>query len=57
MTTRYHCDQCDWDGDTPTLVEEPGPLGTWTLRVCPECGEEVYQTVVLDPRRGEGGRS
>jgi hypothetical protein len=24
----------------------------WTLRVCPECGEEVYATVII-PEPGE----
>jgi hypothetical protein len=35
MTERYHCDQWQWDGDTPALREEDDSLGTWTLRVCP----------------------
>jgi predicted RNA-binding Zn-ribbon protein involved in translation (DUF1610 family) len=51
MTERYHCDQCGWDGDTPDTWEEDGPLGVWVMRVCPACGEEVYATVVRDPRR------
>jgi predicted RNA-binding Zn-ribbon protein involved in translation (DUF1610 family) len=43
----YHCDACGWDGDTPALSELSGEgCGgvLWTLRVCPECGEEVYET-------------
>jgi hypothetical protein len=52
----YHCDACGWDGDTPALQELIGEgCGgvVWTLRVCPECGEEVYDTKVLqDPQRG-----
>jgi predicted RNA-binding Zn-ribbon protein involved in translation (DUF1610 family) len=46
----YHCDACGWDGETPTLSEWSGEgCGgvLWTLRVCPECGEEVHQTVIL----------
>jgi rubredoxin len=49
MMTRYHCDGCGWEGDTPALAEDPLGDLLWTLRVCPECGEEVYQTVILDP--------
>jgi hypothetical protein len=52
MHTRYHCDRCGWDGDTPALHEWVGEgCGgvVWPLHVCPECGEEVYQTAVLDP--------
>jgi predicted RNA-binding Zn-ribbon protein involved in translation (DUF1610 family) len=46
----YHCDACGWDGDTPALREWSGEgCGgvLWTLRVCPACGEEVYQVVIL----------
>jgi hypothetical protein len=46
----YHCDACGWDGDTPALADDP--LGDFisTLRVCPDCGEEVYETPILrDP--------
>jgi hypothetical protein len=54
MSARYHCDNCGWDGEDAVLSElQGGGCGgvLWTLRVCPECGEEVYQTVVLE----EGG--
>jgi hypothetical protein len=54
MSTRYHCYSCGWDGEDPILSELQGEdCGgvLWTLHVCPECGEEVDQTVVL----GEGG--
>ena len=46
----YHCDACGWDGDTPTLQDLVGTgCGgvVWTLRVCPECGAEVYETTVV----------
>jgi hypothetical protein len=23
MQTRYHCDGCGWDGDTPALADDP----------------------------------
>jgi hypothetical protein len=46
----YHCDACGWDGETPALREWRGEgCGgvLWTLPVCPECEEEVHQTVIL----------
>jgi predicted RNA-binding Zn-ribbon protein involved in translation (DUF1610 family) len=46
----YHCDRCGWDGDTPMLREWVGEgCGgvVWTLRDCPECGEEVYETRII----------
>ena len=45
----YHCDHCRWDGETPALREWSGKgCGgvLWTLPVCPECGEEVSQTII-----------
>jgi predicted RNA-binding Zn-ribbon protein involved in translation (DUF1610 family) len=49
----YHCDSCGWDGEDPVLSDMRGEgCGgvLWTLRCCPECGEEVYQTAILrDP--------
>jgi predicted RNA-binding Zn-ribbon protein involved in translation (DUF1610 family) len=44
----YHCDACGWDGPEPVLADEPsvGKDLLWTLRVCPQCGEEVYETRV-----------
>jgi len=50
---RYHCDACGWDGETPLLSDEGEGGGgvLWTLRVCPDCREEVYQTVIVE----EGG--
>jgi predicted RNA-binding Zn-ribbon protein involved in translation (DUF1610 family) len=50
---RYHCQECGWDGDRAELHEEPSLMGTWVERRCPQCGEEVYATVIL--RRGEEG--
>jgi helix-turn-helix protein len=52
MTERYHCDACGWDGEDPMLSELQGEgCGgvLWTLRVCPECGAEVYATVIPQP--------
>lgn len=56
----YHCDACGWDGEDPMLNELQGEgCGDvlWTLRDCPECGEEVYETRVIredhQPRGGE----
>jgi hypothetical protein len=45
----YHCDQCNWDGPEPVLSDEPSFSNDllWTLRVCPEYGEEVYETTVV----------
>jgi hypothetical protein len=46
----HHCDACGWDGETPALREWAGEgCGgvLWTLRVCPTCGEEVYETPVV----------
>ena len=52
MTTRYHCDARGWDGDTPALADKPlGEVWLWTLRVRPDCGEEVYATVIPQPPR------
>jgi hypothetical protein len=45
----YHRDTCGWDGPEPVLSDEPS-LSTellWTLRRCPLCGEEVYETRVV----------
>ena len=50
MTARWHCDPCGWDGEEPVLneIQGEGCGGVlWTLRICPECGDEVYQTVVF----------
>jgi predicted RNA-binding Zn-ribbon protein involved in translation (DUF1610 family) len=47
----YHCDACGWNGEGPVLSELRGEgCGgvLWTLRICPACGEEVYQTVVCE---------
>jgi hypothetical protein len=45
----YHCDACGWDGAEPVLSVEPSISKDllWTLRVCPLCGEEVYETRVM----------
>jgi hypothetical protein len=48
MTSRYHCDACGWDGENPSLADDPLGEYVFTLRVCPDCGEEVYQVVVLN---------
>ena len=59
-TARYHCNGCGWAGETPPTREETDALGTWTLRVCPDCGEEVYAIVgpsTKPPRRGGTVRS
>ena len=44
-----HCDACGWDGHEPVLSDEPSVSTTlpWTLRLCPQCGEEVYETRVM----------
>jgi hypothetical protein len=50
MTARYHCYPCGWDGEEPVLSEMQGEgCGgvLWTLRCCPECGEEAYETRIL----------
>jgi hypothetical protein len=45
-----HGDACGWDGETPALADDPLGNFIFTLRVCPECGEEVYETPILrDP--------
>jgi hypothetical protein len=44
-----HCEACGWDGPEPVLADEPS-LSTellWTLRLCPWCGDEVYETRVV----------
>jgi hypothetical protein len=46
----YHCDACGWDGEDPVLSELQGEGCSgvlWTLRVCPACGDEVYETGIL----------
>jgi hypothetical protein len=46
----YHCDPCGWDGETPMLREWVGEgCGgvVWTRPVCPACGAEVHQPVIL----------
>ena len=45
----YHCDACGWDGAEPVLSDEPRISKDllWTLRICPTCGEEVYETRVM----------
>jgi hypothetical protein len=48
MIIHYHCDACGWDGETPTLADDPLGEYVFTLRVCSDCGEEVSQTVVLE---------
>ena len=45
---RYHCDRCHWDGEAPALADDPLGEFVFTLRVCPECGEEVSQTMILE---------
>ena len=50
--TMWHCDTCNWDGPEPArqeLVGEGCGGVIWTLRVCPACGEEVYETVIPRP--------
>jgi hypothetical protein len=45
----YRCDQCGWNGETPVLREWVGEGRggvVWTMLVCPECGEEVHQTLI-----------
>jgi hypothetical protein len=54
MQTHYHCD-CGWDGETSILVEDALGDALWTLRICPDCGEEVYQTVILEGPEGSPG--
>ena len=59
MTTRYHCDACGWDGEDPVLKEMQGSgCGgvLWTLHDCPECGEEVSETVMLREGGVDDGR-
>jgi hypothetical protein len=49
-TERYHCETCGWDGKDPVLNDLQGESCggvRWTLRVCPECREEVSATVIL----------
>mgnify|MGYP003288495446 CR=1 FL=1 len=49
----YQCDACGWGGEDPILSELQGKgCGgvPWTVRCCPGCGEEVYQTVVREQR-------
>jgi hypothetical protein len=51
-TERYHCDASGWDGEDPVLRELQGEgCGgvLWTLRVCAECGEEVYEIGIPRP--------
>jgi predicted RNA-binding Zn-ribbon protein involved in translation (DUF1610 family) len=47
----YHCDACGWDGPEPAEARKPAfpvaPNAWWYLKICPECGEEVYETVVI----------
>jgi predicted RNA-binding Zn-ribbon protein involved in translation (DUF1610 family) len=49
----YHCDACGWDSDTPAPHKDPilttDSTWLWTILVCPECGKEVSQTVILCP--------
>ena len=55
---RYHCDACGWDGEEPGLRELQGEgCGgvLWTLRVCPACGEDASQTVLLGQEDSEEG--
>lgn len=57
-TGRYHCEACGWDGEEPAWSELQGEgCGgvLWTLSVCPMCGEDVSQTVVLDQEDREEG--
>jgi hypothetical protein len=56
----YHCDACGWDGPEPATHHEPfftkdGTCTLWVRRVCPACGEEVYQVIVLRDPQPEGG--
>jgi predicted RNA-binding Zn-ribbon protein involved in translation (DUF1610 family) len=54
LIARYHCDACGWDGETPALLGEPMSKELLsTLHCCPECGEKVYQTVIVK----EGGEA
>jgi hypothetical protein len=55
MTERYHCVACGWDGKKPAIQDVSDALGTWTLRVCPDCGEEVYATIVPPPSLPDNG--
>jgi hypothetical protein len=45
----YHCDTCGWDGPEPIIYDEPSVSQKllWTLRLCPQCGEEVCETQVM----------
>ena len=55
LISRYHCEACRWEGETPALRELVGAgCGgvLWTLRVCPDCGEEV-SAMVIPPEPGE----
>ena len=53
MSARYHCDACSWDGDEPVLneIQGSGCGGVlWRMPCCPECGEVIFQTVILEER-------
>jgi hypothetical protein len=47
----WHCDACGWSGETPAEARTPtfltAPNAWWSLKICPECGEEVYETQVV----------
>jgi hypothetical protein len=43
----YHCERCQQDVE-PVLGVDPLGEALFPLRVCPECGEEVSQTSVLE---------
>jgi predicted RNA-binding Zn-ribbon protein involved in translation (DUF1610 family) len=55
MTARYHCDRCGWDGEHPTLADDPLGEFVFTLRTCPDCGEEVYETIIREGPEGQTG--
>jgi hypothetical protein len=46
-------ERCQQDVE-PVLVEDPLGDFVFTLRVCPDCGEEVYQTIVLEGPKPPG---
>jgi predicted RNA-binding Zn-ribbon protein involved in translation (DUF1610 family) len=59
----YHCDACGWDGPEPAEATDRFLTATTgspaTMPVCPECGEEVYETRIIrepmiDPERRPG---
>jgi hypothetical protein len=55
MLTRFHCDACGWDGEHPTLADDPLGDFIFVLRTCPDCAEEVYETVILEGPESPSG--